>query len=561
LNFQYGKFFRETGDSRRDEVEMKKILAVIPARAGSKGIPKKNTRLMAGKPLICYAIENAWNSNLITDIAVSTDAEEVKAVASKYKVKVIDRPEELCRDDVTLDSVVFHAYCEMRKKQEYDIIVTLQPTSPLLKVETLDAAIAEHIEKNRDTTIAVVNKPHLAWGMEAGNIVPLYEKRVNRQYLPPYYSETGAFLIADSRCVTEKSRFGETVGVFEMNENESVDIDSRQDWVLAEAELSKKKIIFRVDGYKEIGLGHVYRALQLAYNLTEHEVLFVLDSKSDLGINKISNSFFRYEIIHSNEEITDIIKRENASILVNDILDTRREYMEPLKQLGIRIVNFEDLGEGRQYADAVINALYETEEEKNIYCGEKYYCVRDEFILYNEKEFREKVNNVLIVFGGTDPENLTLKVIEAIEKTGYKEINYTCILGMGYGDETSLLEKIKNMDYNIQILRNVSNISEYMYNADIAVSSQGRTMYELACMRVPSIIIAQNRREQSHAFGDIANGFINLGLGTEIDETTIAETLLWLIKSDVMRKNLYNRMRNKNLMQGIRRVKRIILGD
>lgn len=86
-------------------------------------------------------------------------------------------------------------------------------------------------------------------------------------------------------------------------------------------------------------------------------------------------------------------------------------------------------------------------------------------------------------------------------------------------------------------------------------------MYELACMRVPAIIIAQNRREQAHTFGDIANGFINLGLGTEIDETTIAETLLWLIKSDVMRKNLYNRMRNKNLMQGIRRVKRIILGD
>jgi len=540
---------------------MKKILAVIPARAGSKGIPKKNTRMMAGKPLICYAIENALNSKLITDIAVSTDAEEVKAVASKYNVEVIDRPAELCGDDVTLDSVVFHTYCELRKKQDYDIVITLQPTSPLLKVETLDAAITEHIEKKADTTIAVVNKPHLAWGMEADKIVPLYEKRVNRQYLPPYYSETGAFLIADSRCVTENSRFGDKIGVFEMNENESVYIDTRQDWVLAEAELSKKKIIFRVDWYKEIGLGHVYRALQLAYNLTEHEVLFVLSSKSDLGIDKISKSFFRYEIIHSDEEITEIIKRENARILVNDILDTRKEYMKLVKQLGIRFVNFEDLGEGRQYADAVINALYETEEEKNVYCGEKYYCVRDEFILYNEKEFSEKVNNMLIVFGGTDPENLTMKVIEAIEKTGYKEIKYTCILGMGYGDETPLLEKIKNMDYNIQILRNVSNIAEYMYNADIAVSSQGRTMYELACMRVPAIIIAQNRREQAHTFGDIANGFINLGLGTEIDETTIAETLLWLIKSDVMRKNLYNRMRNKNLMQGIRRVKRIILGD
>ena len=485
VKFPYGKFGRQIGESHRDEVEMKKILAVIPARAGSKGIPKKNTRMMAGKPLIGYAIENALNSKWITDIAVSTDAEEVKAVAAKYNVEIIDRPAYLCEDDVTLDSVVFHTYSIMKQTKDYDIIITLQPTSPLLKVETLDAAIQAHIEKGLDTTIAVVNKPHLAWGKEQGVIVPLYEKRVNRQYLPPHYSETGAFLITNSRFVTEQNRFGNKVSVFEMSENESIDIDNRQDWVLAEAELSKKKIIFRVDGYKEIGLGHVYRVLQIAYNLTEHEVLFVLNSKSDLGINKISNSFFKYEIINSDEEIIDIVKRENAQILVNDILDTQKEYMELIKETGIRVVNFEDLGEGRLYADAVINALYETEEEKNVYCGEKYYCVRDEFILYNEKKFNEKVNNVLIVFGGTDPENLTMKTIEAIEKTGYKEIEYTCILGMGYGDESPLMEKIKNMDYNIQILRNVSNIAEYMYKADIAISSQGTLMHASSYIVLP----------------------------------------------------------------------------
>ena len=86
-------------------------------------------------------------------------------------------------------------------------------------------------------------------------------------------------------------------------------------------------------------------------------------------------------------------------------------------------------------------------------------------------------------------------------------------------------------------------------------------MYELACMRVPTILIAQNKREQTHIFGDIANGFINLGLGSEIDESTITETLNWLIKSKVMRKNLYLRMKNKNFTQGVRRVKRIILGE
>ncbi|MDE6252012.1 MAG: N-acetylneuraminate synthase family protein [Lachnospiraceae bacterium] len=213
------------------------------------------------------------------------------------------------------------------------------------------------------------------------------------------------------------------------------------------------------------------------------------------------------------------------------------------------------------YADAVINALYEKQENPNTYCGEKYYCVRDEFILFNDKRFSENVKNVLIVFGGTDPENLTMKVINAIEKTGHKEIQYTCILGLGYGDESPILEKVKDMDYSVKILRNVNNIAEYMYQADIAISSQGRTMYELACMKVPTIIIAQNEREQTHYFGDIANGFINLGLGTEIDEPTITETLKWLIKSEVIRKNLYRRMKDKDFTMGIKRVKRIVLGD
>ncbi|MDE5782188.1 MAG: acylneuraminate cytidylyltransferase family protein, partial [Lachnospiraceae bacterium] len=212
---------------------MKKILAVIPARAGSKGIPKKNIRMMAGKPLISYAVENALNSKFITDVVVSTDSDEVKTIVSKLDVNVIDRPEFLCEDNVTLDSVIYHAYETMKLKKDFDIIVTLQPTSPLLKTETLDAAIEEHIEKNMDTTISVVNKPHLAWGEKNGTIIPLYEKRVNRQYLPPYYSETGAFVITNSEFVTKESRFGKRLGVFEMSQNESIDIDNRQDWVLA----------------------------------------------------------------------------------------------------------------------------------------------------------------------------------------------------------------------------------------------------------------------------------------------------------------------------------------
>ena len=103
-----------------------KILAVIPARAGSKGIPNKNIRIVGGHPLVYYAIRNALESKMITDIVVSTDSPEVRIVATQMGVDVKWRDAALCGDAVTLDSVVFDAIPE----GSWDYIVTLQPTSP-----------------------------------------------------------------------------------------------------------------------------------------------------------------------------------------------------------------------------------------------------------------------------------------------------------------------------------------------------------------------------------------------------------------------------------------------
>lgn len=137
-----------------------KVLAVIPARAGSKGIPNKNIRLIGGQPLVYYAIRNALNSKYITDIVVSTDSWEVQIIAKQMGVNCIWRQSELCGDDVTLDAVIADA---VPKNKKWDYIVTMQPTSPTLSVNTLDNAIKYIIEKNIDTLISVVNDPHLAW--------------------------------------------------------------------------------------------------------------------------------------------------------------------------------------------------------------------------------------------------------------------------------------------------------------------------------------------------------------------------------------------------------------
>ncbi|MBM6861220.1 acylneuraminate cytidylyltransferase family protein, partial [Clostridium saudiense] len=203
-----------------------KIVAIIPARAGSKGIPNKNIRLLNGKPLIYYSIKNALESKFIDEVVISTDSKEVEIIAKQMGATVKWRDVKLCGDSITLDSVIYDAI----KDKDCDYVVTMQPTSPTLLVKTLDNAIKYAIDKELDTVISVLNSPHLAWKEnENGNKYPDYKERLNRQYLPPYYLETGAFVISKRDVVKENTRIGAKVDVFEVSENEAIDIDTFAD--------------------------------------------------------------------------------------------------------------------------------------------------------------------------------------------------------------------------------------------------------------------------------------------------------------------------------------------
>ena len=539
------------------------ILAVIPARGGSKGIPKKNIRLMYGKPLISYSINNAKNSHYITDVFVTTDSDEIAEVAEEYGAEVIKRDESLSSDLVTLDPVIYHAKncAEKIKNKKYDVVVTLQPTSPLLKVATLDNAIEYFIKGNFDTVISVINKPHLSWGEKENKIVPLYKERKNRQELPPQYFETGAFLIAKSDAVKNNTRIGENVSVFEVPEEESIDIDDKNDWLLTENIMKRKKIIFRVEGYKELGLGHIYNCITLAFSMIEHDTLLVISEKSIEGIEKIRETNLPYKIIKNDRDIDKIIKDFKPDIWVNDCLNTTKEYIESLKSKIKRVVTIEDLGSGIEVADAVINALYDSVNNKHVYSGYKYVCLRDEFQAEQPVKFSEKVKNVLIMFGGTDPANLNKMLYNSILKFSekYKDIKFNFITGIGYDNEKNGVITLE--DKNIYVYPNVPRVTKYMKHADLAITSQGRTIFELAAMGVPSIVLSQNKREQTHLFARLEHGFLNLGIGKEVDQDLLENTLDWLINTKAIRKNMYDLMLSYQLKEGLQRVKNIIIGD
>lgn len=541
-----------------------KILTVIPARGKSKGIPKKNLRIMNGYPLIYYSIKNALRlkEHYDLDVVVNTDDMEIAEIANMCGGEVVMRPEELSGDSITLDPVVYHAVTETEKRKNlrYDIVVTMQATSPTLRAESLVKAISDFIETGTDTLISVYNDPHLSWTKKEDNIIPQYKKRENRQSLPQHYKETGGFMITKRECLTTGGRIGRKINIFELSEDEAIDIDSDIDWKLCEIILKKKKIILRADGEENLGMGHIYRCLSLAYRLTGHDLLFVTDERCSLGLKMIKDSFFKYKTIQDCNSMYEIVKEYKPDIVINDILDTSAEYISRLKASVPRVVNFEDKGMGAEYADCVINALYEGKGKHNVFNGFEYYFIRDEFLQTPPKKFSEEIKNIMVLFGGTDPSDLTRKIYPILQEVSqdHPEIEFHIITGFGYPYKNEIKE---DPCHRIYVHHDVRRVSSYMKQADLAITAQGRTIYEFACMGVPSIVLAQNKRETEHTFASIGNGFINLGMGMEREPSAIKNTIDWLIHTPSVRKEMYKLLTSKDFKQGQDRVIKLILGE
>ena len=225
-------------------------------------------------------------------------------------------------------------------------------------------------------------------------------------------------------------------------------------------------------------------------------------------------------------------------------------------------MTIEDLGTGTRVADAVINALYEEDEpRRNIYSGYRYVCLRDEFQIESPKVFSKEVRNVVVMFGGTDPSNLNHLVYDAIlsEQQRFDGIRFFFVTGIGYRNEEQGV--VTRPDRNMYVYPNVPRVTKYLKEADLVIMGQGRSIFEVASMGVPAIVLSQNEREKMHSFAQMEHGFLNLGLGKEANASLITNTLDWLVRTVAVRENMHRLMLQIQLRSGIERVKRIILGD
>ena len=535
------------------------MLVIIPARGGSKGIPRKNLRALAGRPLIAYAIEIALRSRHTSDVVVSSEDPEILNLALKLGAQIHRRAESLSGDATTLDQVVLAAYQEITtaRGHEYDVVVTLQPTSPLLTTASLDQAIDElRARPDVATLLSATDDTHLRWKRAPGGFRPLYSERLNRQYLEPTFRETGGLIACRGATIATGSRIGQPATLLLVSGAEAIDIDSREDWALCEWYLRHRDILFVVAGYPAIGLGHVYNALTIANELVAHRVRFLVTHESALAHDAIAA--YNYEVHQSTTtDIVSAILDMQPDVVINDRLDTDESEIDRLKQARLRVINFEDLGTGATRADLVINAIYpETEELPNHYFGPQYFCPRAEFVLTRPRPVSDAVGRVLITFGGVDPSNLTYRVVDAIYAASRERgILLEVILGRGYGSVDSLAPY---SDLEVHAL--VADMADHIRAADLVFTSAGRTVFEIACLGTPAIVLSQNARELTHFYASEEYGFLNLGLGQDASADLILANFLQLIDSSSNRREMQRRMLVSDLRAGTARVVRLIEG-
>jgi CMP-N-acetylneuraminic acid synthetase len=224
---------------------MSTVLGLVVARGGSKGIPGKNLRLVAGQPLIGYTFRAARHSRALSRVVLSTDSAEIANAGRQYGVEVpFLRPPELARDDSPVVDAALHALTWLEQNADFcpDYIMLLQPTSPLRTAEDIDAAIRLAVERHADAVVSVTPADHHPFLMkvvdENGRMRPFLQTdsaERRRQDLPDVYAPNGALYLVRRQILTEKRSWcPEGTLAYIMPPERSLDVDTLWDLRLAE---------------------------------------------------------------------------------------------------------------------------------------------------------------------------------------------------------------------------------------------------------------------------------------------------------------------------------------
>jgi len=303
-------------------------------------------------------------------------------------------------------------------------------------------------------------------------------------------------------------------------------------------------IVFRVDATQKIGVGHLMRCISLSEELTKRKNVCYFLSKIDNNylINKI-NEINIYKKISHNEEIFKFLNENDVDWIITDHYDIKSQYIKKIQKNGYNVLSIDDTSQIHYYSDIVVNQnigseklKFSSEKYTEFLLGTKYVMLRDELLKRKEKIGKKDVKKILITLGGSDNDNITLKILRSIEN---KQIEILLLIGC-FNPFYNEIKNYAKKNKNIKIIISPKNMADIYLGTDISISAGGSTCYELAYFGIPNIIITLANNQLNIA-NELCKKNISFYAGKK--DNFNSKKLNYYIEELINNKSLYSKMK------------------
>lgn len=542
-------------------IEGRHVLAVVPARGGTDPVPYLNIKRLGDRPLLAHTLDAAKASAVVDRLVVTTDDAAVAEVARAHGAEApFLRPKDLAGNIPSLKPVIVHAVREMEARgATADLVVVLQATSPFREAPAIDAAVRRLVEGGYDSVVSVTEDRTLAWRERDGVLVPLFEREGRRDDQPPVFRENGAVVALRRGVLDAPSRFGERVGFLVLDKRAAFTVHDLSDFWMAERLLRQPRILFRADGSAAIGMGHVFRSLAIAdalRTMSQADVAFLMSADHSEGIVTVSRSGYPVRVVGESRQETYLehIRDFAPAILINDLPSLEAGYLQALAHLGATTVNLvdtlDDLETTEHYKQVIVSVMREEHETpEEFYGGPEYAILRSHF-RDRRKELREQPKMVLLSFGGSDPQGLTLLAARALSALP-EAIELVAVAGPAFSCRREFGELQRRLPRRIPLINEAGgHIADLMLEADVVVGSGGMSVYEIAALGTPGVVLAQNAKEDKRMREFARHGTVEyLGLGTGVEEAALLAHVQALLADPGRRREMSER--GRRLVDGL----------
>ena len=539
-----------------------RVLAVVPARGGSDSVPYLNIKRLGDKPLLAHTLDAARNAPSIDRVVVSTDDARVAQVAKEFGAEVpFLRPSSLARDLPSLKPVIVHAVEQAEAGGERaDLVVVLQATTPFRGAGAIEDALARLLEGGFDAVVSVTEDRSLNWREEQGALVPLFAREGRREEQEPLYRENGAVVVMRRAVLDGAARFGEKVGPLVLDKRAGFTVHDLTDFWMAERLLRESRVLFRVDGGPELGMGHVFRSLAIADVLRGNmraEIAFLMSAHHAPGVRTVQDHGYDVRTAGTGlPECLSAIRAFSPDILINDLrAPIDGSYLRAVSHLETTTVNLvdtpDDLQSTEAYEHLIVSVMSEDQKTPESFYGGPEYAILREHFRGRPKTVREEARLVLLSFGGSDPQGLTIKAARALGALP-GTVELVAVTGPAFSDPRALESSLPGLPHPLRLERDVSGdrLAELMLEADLMVGSGGMSVYEIAALGTPGVVLAQNEREDKRMRDFARHGTVRyLGLGTDVADADLFAEVDGLLRDASRRREMS--ARGRSLVDGL----------